>query len=784
MTSASLGYAGAMEIESRLQIQKKDYRAAVSAANDGLDAARRALDIAQELPKDSRAIAPVFQSKEALSSLLLQKIRAQAANGSTAAASRTLNEYLPLVREVEAHPHYFLNMAMSRYQDKNFQRAESYFRMADLAAETLGYEPLSFFRVDCAKGLIGSIEGQRDWPRALDELSRLDALAGDDETLQYRIRLRFERSYAYLRNNVQLPQAQILLNELAEKAADGMFRAHALGLQGVALWKSRGSQVQATELLSEAVGIYMNPVYADEASSGLNADVRDLVAQTYLEAIFGMPETDRAQSLAVAQWFNDSSVQSALTDAAVRFAVKTPGLSELVRRDQDLRLEVKTLLAGASSGLDAPLESHINSLNLLRAQLQGEIKQRFPDYDNLVAPKPLSPAAVARQLAADETILMLLPTDEQVFIWALTPDGKVHTAQAKLTATQLHKLVADVRSTLDFSDPQGRLKPFDRNAAHTLYAELVAPVQAALSSSKHLIVAAGGVLGQIPFSLLITQPAAGTAAPAQWLIDQTAISHVPSLSAWMAVKQLAGTAQAAEAMAGWGDPQFALASPAALPAHSSVRNIARTRSSLYASIPPLPETRDELLAIANVLQADPNTDIHLGADATKSSVLRANFSGVLNNKRVVVFATHGLMAGDLPGLTQPALALAATENSATSALDALLTLDDVLSLKLNADWVILSACNSAAADGKAQEALSGLARGFFYAGGRSLLVTHWAVESMSAMLLTTKTMQNQATQKGQRKAESLRQAIRSVLGDPRYSHPAYWAPYTVVGDGN
>jgi len=109
-------------------------------------------------------------------------------------------------------------------------------------------------------------------------------------------------------------------------------------------------------------------------------------------------------------------------------------------------------------------------------------------------------------------------------------------------------------------------------------------------------------------------------------------------------------------------------------------------------------------------------------------------------------------------------------------------LEDVLGLKLNADWVVLSACNTASADGKGEEALSGLARGFFYAGGRSLLVTHWAVESNSAKELTTRTFLHFTQNPNVPKSESLREAMLQVMADSRYSHPAFWAPYALVGD--
>jgi CHAT domain-containing protein len=246
----------------------------------------------------------------------------------------------------------------------------------------------------------------------------------------------------------------------------------------------------------------------------------------------------------------------------------------------------------------------------------------------------------------------------------------------------------------------------------------------------------------------------------------------------------------------WGDPLFDFKSqklaiaPNGAVVRSTVglRAVDATKRSVmetdtyvtYSKLPSLPETRDEVLELAKIMSANPAKDVILGAQATRQSVLSSSNSGVLGNKKVVVFATHGLLAGDLPNLNQPALAMAGNSNPNESPL---LTLEDVLSLKLNADWVVLSACNTAGADGKAEEALSGLARGFFFAGSRSLLVTHWSVESESAMQLTTHTFAAYEKDPTIRRAEALRQAMLSTMKIPAYSHPAYWAPYALVGEG-
>jgi CHAT domain-containing protein len=266
----------------------------------------------------------------------------------------------------------------------------------------------------------------------------------------------------------------------------------------------------------------------------------------------------------------------------------------------------------------------------------------------------------------------------------------------------------------------------------------------------------------------------------------------------MSLKRFGRVPASKEPLIAWGDPLFDRLSEQKVAAVESTKNAATVRSIIntrsankletsydqaylnYNKIPPLPETRDEIQELAQILGANPSTDLILGKNATRTSVLKSSSSGELGKKQIVVFATHGLLSGDLPNLTQPALAMAANLNPSESPL---LTLEDVLSLKLNADWVVLSACNTAGADGKAEEAMSGLARGFFFAGSRSLLVTHWSVESESAMQLTTHTFSNYKKDPSMRRSEALRQSMLSVMKSPQFSHPAFWAPYALVGEG-
>jgi CHAT domain-containing protein len=205
---------------------------------------------------------------------------------------------------------------------------------------------------------------------------------------------------------------------------------------------------------------------------------------------------------------------------------------------------------------------------------------------------------------------------------------------------------------------------------------------------------------------------------------------------------------------------------------------------LAKALPPLPETTDELRAVAKSLGAS-EADLKLGSAATVTAVKQTK----LDQYRIVYFATHALVSGETEqaakGLAEPALVLSLPA-TATAFDDGLLTSSEVAQLKLNADWVVLSACNTAAADKPGAEALSGLARAFFYAGARALLVSHWAVESETTVKLMTTIFAAIAKNPKLNSAEALRQAMLATMDDrtnPDWANPSSWAPFILVGEG-
>lgn len=744
-------------------------------------------------------------------------------------AELALQEYLRLAREVQLPAKFLSDMyrsaAQLRFAQRAFGPSEQFARRSDAVLAQMGLEPQQRQRLARSRDVLAALVGQKKWDAAQAEIDRLDALTTGDPAMAQQVRNPLYRGLTYL--HTQRADAAANLFEVAaalSRKNNGdthFFTAQNVGLQGAALWASANaaSKGRALPLLKAAVRDYMAPANADFVETlGVRKEIREIVFTAYLEAAAQAGKQEAIDALGPADWARGGVVKDALNDAAVRSAASTPALADVVRREQDAKNEIAGLrryLSGDVGGSDSPLpqvaaqmRARIDVLEAERARLQSEIKAKFPSYDDLIHPKPPTAREISRQLSADQALVLLLPAADAVYVWAVASDRSAGFVRAKMPQTQVTALVERLRKQLDFGTQIHAGKRFDGASAFALYDQLLAPLAPVLGGKTQLIIAAGGALSQIPFGLLHTRAGGGFDETAPWLIRDASVTQVPSLSAWMAIKALARTPSAPQAFAGWGDPVFDLQRAIAPQPASATRNVTLTRAMAlsdialetamagtpatvvasisaikYGQIPVLPETRDELLAIALTLKSDASNDLLLGAQATRASVLQASKGGQLLNKRVIAFATHGLMAGDLPGLTQPALALAALGNEDKEPLGPLLTLEDVLTLKLNADWVVLSACNTAAEDGRGDEAMSGLARGFFYAGSRSLLVTHWAVESESAKMLTTATFAHYAANPQAPKAESLRQAMLQVMALPQFRHPAFWAPYALVGDG-
>jgi CHAT domain-containing protein len=197
--------------------------------------------------------------------------------------------------------------------------------------------------------------------------------------------------------------------------------------------------------------------------------------------------------------------------------------------------------------------------------------------------------------------------------------------------------------------------------------------------------------------------------------------------------------------------------------------------------PRLPETADELRAMGKAVKSDLKA-LWLQENANETQVKSLD----LSKFRTLAFATHGVLAGEVKGVGEPGLILTPPIKGSLED-DGYLSASEVAKLNLNADWVVLSACNTASSDGTpGAEGLSGLTKAFFYAGARSLLVSHWPVASEATVHLTTGMLNEYQANPAQGKAAALRKSMLRLMATPdhpEYAHPLFWAPFVVVGEG-
>jgi CHAT domain-containing protein/tetratricopeptide (TPR) repeat protein len=516
-----------------------------------------------------------------------------------------------------------------------------------------------------------------------------------------------------------------------------------------------------------------------------------------------------------AQWATLSSAAAAVQQMGLRFSVGNDGLAVLVRERQDLTVRWREVDKSLASALGSP-ESQRNTaaadaIRGRRAEIQSQLaavvaklEKDFPGYAALASPKALKVAEVQRLLSPDEALIYWMIDENRSFVFALTRDAfdwqVIPLGEKELTAG-----VGYFRRGLDvgiLNSPEalsGKKVLFDLPLANRFYNALLGPVASVVRTKQHLLVVPSGPLTALPFHLLVTDPPPGEAdihslalyRDAAWLLRRHAVTVLPSVSSLQTLRVLAPKQHAARPMIGFGDPVFDASAEARRPAKGGSKVASRSytdfwqgigvdRGELAKALPRLEDTADELKAVAKNLGAPPG-DIYLRNAASEGTVKRLR----LSDYRVVYFATHGLVAGDVKGLAEPSLVLSIPKQP-TELDDGLLTASEVAQLKLNADWVVLSACNTIAGDKPGAEALSGLARSFFYAGARALLVSHWAVDSAAATRLAISTFDNLKSNPAIGRAEALRQAMLGYLNDtssPVNAYPAFWGPFALIGEG-
>jgi CHAT domain-containing protein len=490
----------------------------------------------------------------------------------------------------------------------------------------------------------------------------------------------------------------------------------------------------------------------------------------------------------------DSGVaDQVIARVAAREAAGNTELGAMIRQEQDaerLRDAARADLAAEfAKPDDLRIQARVDQLNvnLTQASAQADalfakVEQTFPDYTKLADPGPADLSAVQAQLAPGEALLTFVIGVKSSYALLVTPHG-LTAKPLQVTQDSLAGDVADLRKA--FVPVAGHLPDFSLKTSYALYQGLLAPLHSDLAGVNHLIVVPNGVLASLPLSLLITEAprdgAENDYAGAAWLIRSMAVSQMPSPRSFLALRaERDHHANAPRAFLGIGDPNFSgvkgIAGDKALSAAvTQCREEGPMSADIIRALPPLPDTAHEVQAVAAQMGA--GSTVLLGAQATEPNV-RAQ---ALDQYRVVYFATHGLLPGELHCAGEPGLALTPPAVATSTSNDGFLSASEIAGLKLDADLVVLSACNTAQETNRfGGGALEGLADSFFASGARAVLATHWEVPSQA----TTKLMIGVFARHEQGLAQALRQSQLDLISQGATAHPFNWAAFTIIGDGS
>ncbi len=382
--------------------------------------------------------------------------------------------------------------------------------------------------------------------------------------------------------------------------------------------------------------------------------------------------------------------------------------------------------------------------------------------------------ALRAKLGSEEALLAVMPAFDGVYMLAVGPGG-TRIARARMDRAAMVALVDRLRASLT---PKG----FDRTAAHDLYRQIFTPdIMATLGKARTLRIVPTGAFASLPFAMLPQSPVAAVERKTPWLIRRFAIEVQPGFAIGATSRrQMAAREQS---FLGIGAPQ-AFGAPAGIQSESGGAPMAAQRyfrnggadSRALAELPPLPGSLAELQAVAARFGAKRAT-LLVGAHASEAALRDRDLSPY----GVILFATHGLVSGEMEGVAEPALVLSPPAADATGE-DGLLTASEVATMRIGADWVILSACNTAAGDGSAKgAAYSGLAQAFRYAGAGSLLVSHWPVRDDASAFVTLETVKSAG--RGLPRALALQRAMLKFIESerPDAAQPYIWAPFILMG---
>jgi len=437
----------------------------------------------------------------------------------------------------------------------------------------------------------------------------------------------------------------------------------------------------------------------------------------------------------------------------------------------------------------AELESELKKLDTEREQLNMEIRQKHPRYAAVEYPAPPDLKQIQSLLDDDTLLLEYSLGKDSSFLFAVTRNDFI-AVPLPSSATIVGQVQA-LRETLS-KRPQRSLFASQIEISRSLYRQLIEPAGRLLTGKRKLTIVPSGILHYLSFEALLSSGDAKSLATTgldRWpyLLRSFAVSYAPSAGVLASLQSRTKvTSDRQKNFLAFADPAYVNRNPAEVRPGGALDRGALGNQQSW-NIGPLPESRREVEQIARIYPTD-KVSLLLGEQASEENV---KTPGRFSDYRFIHFATHGLLNEERPPYSGLILSLkptvsslsvssGSTRNSSTPTEDGLLQVYEIFDLKLNAELVVLSACETGLGKQVKGEGLVGLTHAFFYAGTSSVLVSLWKVQDRSTADLMVNFYQE--LDAGKNKAESLRQAKLRMIQQNRYAHPYYWAPFVLMGN--
>lgn len=456
---------------------------------------------------------------------------------------------------------------------------------------------------------------------------------------------------------------------------------------------------------------------------------------------------------------------------------QNPKIEKERRKLQELQIEFEKLPKIALK--DGETAKIIKNLKISKEKIDKQKKlilSKLGD-NNLSTYKRYDLKEIQKNISNNQVVISYFFGPENLYVTLLSSDN-FQIKKIRKKNKEVKEYITKIRGSLSLNN-KGKISEFDISNSNKLYNLIIKPIENQIQSKSELIIIPHKSLNSLPFEILLKSDTKNNGkldyTNLSWLGKKFAINYYPSIYSFYELKNLLPNKNPFSFI-GLGDPKFKenknLSSKKMDISKVMLRGVANPDE--IRKLSELPETREELNFIAKIFEN--RSKLYLGNEFTEDKIKSIDFK----KYKFISFATHAVIANQIENIAEPGLILT-PPNKASKENDGILTISEIERLSLNSDIVILSACNTASEDGSPNaNGLSGLTSAFFQAGTKSMLVTHWDVETNSAVYLTTKTFEKLKEIKDL--SVALQKTKKEMMNNIETSHPLFWAPFVLIGN--